>query len=496
MTDNCFFINIMKKINLNILCLCLLSIIFALSMSGCGNKPLFDELATNRVKVIVKGTYESNGPRPWDLSSIDPYDTSYNSTVTDPAPTRFMIDIAGLRLYSGKFKQDFANYRKTYSAPLSDTTPFFNGEGVEYKNDDMRPDFTWQQVGIFVRKMLFDSAVDFSPSGVTTWDNLNPENVEDLFREEDVDGFNFNLAQVLSYSDYLRENYLDINRIFPLKIPFEDGFVFDYDEEEVVMEIRLVVKNFIKKYEYEYVDSDKNHRLRHYYALSDWVRDVFAGEPAPTSDTMGIIGGNVLGVARYYVPNKTVTIKGTTSTTNRYVIAVNISSGHTYNEYQFASLLRPTCDTPKLPRVPILPPGGDTSIYIQELLQYYLKYEVYKQNYDNNYVACTSVANYETDYATPWNNYDESIHNFRIPPIVTYVSVSSQPTPTTFYLENVPIGATYRIYESEESSLPIPNGIQEGTLPKNYSSQLGGDIQVDESCAGKTIDIATPGTCN
>ena len=39
------------------------------ALSGCGDQALFDELATNRVTVIIKGTYESNGPREWEWHS-------------------------------------------------------------------------------------------------------------------------------------------------------------------------------------------------------------------------------------------------------------------------------------------------------------------------------------------------------------------------------------------------------------------------------------------
>ncbi len=119
-----------------------------------------------------------------------------------------------------------------------------------------------------------------------------------------VNGFNFNLAQVLSYYDSLKMNYGEINRIFPLSIPVEDGFIFNNKEPETVLEIRLVIKNFVKKYEYEYDDVDGNRKLRHFYAVSDWLRTIQKDEPAPTTDTMGKMGGNLLAVARYYVPGR------------------------------------------------------------------------------------------------------------------------------------------------------------------------------------------------
>ena len=41
-------------------------------MAGCGDRALFDELATNRLKVVIKGTYESNNPKAW--TGTFPYD--------------------------------------------------------------------------------------------------------------------------------------------------------------------------------------------------------------------------------------------------------------------------------------------------------------------------------------------------------------------------------------------------------------------------------------
>ncbi len=461
----------MKKANLKILYICIIFFICAGFVTGCGDRALFDELETNRVKVVIKGTYESNDPRPWTGTFL-PYDSSYNGTVIDPNPSLFMMDIAGLRLYaeSGRHKQDFANYRKTFSSALNDSDPFFNGTGILYKNDDMRPDFQWEWVGVFIRKMLFDGAVDYSPTGVRAWGNS--QNVQDLFQEETVNGFNFNMAQVLSYYDYLKMNYLEVNRVFPLVIPFEDGFVFDYNNKEVVMEIRLVIKNFVKKYEYEYIDADNNRKLRHFFSFSDWLRDIKKNEPAPTSDTMGIMGGNVLAVARYYVPGKVATITGNITGNNRYVIAVK--AGHSYAEYQLVDpvtdRIRPTCDSPKIPRSPILPAGGNTSEYIEDLLQYYLQYETYKQNFDA-YVTCVDNGT----YSAVWDDYNNGLSTFKIPPIATYVASGK------YTFTNVPVGATYTIYQSE-------SGVAAGDLPTDYSSLLG-TITLTEADAGQSIDL-------
>ncbi|HNV49124.1 MAG TPA: hypothetical protein PKJ16_18950, partial [Spirochaetota bacterium] len=72
----------------------LLMIVFAL---GCGKKALFDELAENRLKVVIKGTYESNDPRSW-LGAF-PDDNSIDDGIANTElPTRLMLDIAEIQL--------------------------------------------------------------------------------------------------------------------------------------------------------------------------------------------------------------------------------------------------------------------------------------------------------------------------------------------------------------------------------------------------------------
>ena len=53
---------------------------------------------------------------------------------------------------------------------LSSTESLFNGVGVVYENNDMRPNFTWSYVQVYIRKMLFDSAKQYVPVVVTNWE--------------------------------------------------------------------------------------------------------------------------------------------------------------------------------------------------------------------------------------------------------------------------------------------------------------------------------------
>lgn len=453
--------------------------------AGCGDKPLFDELAENRVTVRIKGTYESNDPRAWQYPGPDDYDDDnsvyvYPNAADDEAPTLFMLDIAGMKISSGKHDQYFANYRETYSAGFNNSDPFFSGKGFKYENDDMRPDFRWKTIKMYIRKMIFNNAkiydvsglnnVEFSPNQFewrNTWDY--DREVEVIFHEEDVYGLNFNLFQTITYCDYIKEDYDEINRIFPLRIRVEDDFVLDYDEEEIVLEIRLVIKNFIKKYEYEYDTSKDVRKLVHFYALSDWLRDIHRNEAVN-----GVMGGNLLAVARSYVPGKTASIAGT-ATANRHVVA--IKSNHDISEYIFSGAertrpARPFYGEPKPPRAPVMPPSPDTQDehdYIEALLDYYLQREKYKYEYDNDFIP--NVDN--GDYATQWDIYNDRLNDFKIPPIVTFSA-----TDGSYILKNVPVGETYRIYESDAA-------VPAGELPGNFTYL--GTATLTEDDIGTTV---------
>ncbi len=435
----------------------LLFLITIIFLTGCGNKAIFDELAENRVKVIIKGTYESNNPRPWDTTI--PQDDSvyvYPGSANDENPDTFMIDLAGLKIISGDQHQYFANFRVTYSAALNDSDSFFNGTGFLYRNNDMRPDFTWHDVDVYIRKMIFNKAKEYNLTGYNIW-SFNKD-IEETFHEEKVNGLNFNLFQTISYYDSLKKNSAEINRIFPLVVPIEDGFVFDYNEKETVLEIRLVVKNFVKKYEYEYKDADENNKLGHFYALSDWLRDVKRDEPGA-----GIIGGNLLASARYYVPGKTATITGNARANNCYIAA--ITTAHDISEYNITLPLRPAnsgsdiCDAPKKPRTPLLPSNpssDDINNYIEGLLDYYLQYEVYKENNDL-FAGCVDSGKYESD----WNNYETTLQAYKIPQLITWADASG-----SFMLENVPVGKSYNLYRCDEI-------INSGSLPSGFATYIG-----------------------
>lgn len=473
----------MAKMKTKKLLLLFLFISFPLYFPGCGDKPLFTELADNRIKVVIKGTYASNNPPPWaydfelDDTETAPglHDNSIDDCVgsncpdTNEAPTVFRFDIAGLRASTGKHKQYFANQRMTFEFPLTNDEAFFNGNGIMYKNDDVRPDFRWQNVEMYIRKMIFDSATEYYEESVGNWvvnPNLTNGILTVLFHEETVSGFDFNQIQVNSYYDSLLNYYDDINRIFPLSIPVEDGFVFDNKQEETVLELRFVIQNFIKRYEYDY--SDSYHYVRHYWALSDWLRNVYKDENK--------IGGNLLAVARSYVKGKTVTLTGNTGgATNCYVVA--IKSPHTISEYGIIAedRARPDCDQPKTPDQAV--PND-----IESLLDYYLKYQVYKEDYDT-FVDCVDCTDPDNCYETLWNDYEAVVSGYRIPPLATWVGDSGD---NKYTLTNVPVGETYTLYRSTD-------GTGSGELPGSFENLDGGSdpitVTISQDQAGETIEV-------
>jgi hypothetical protein len=156
------------------------------------------------------------------------------------------------------------------------------------------------------------------------------------------------------------------------------------------------------------------------------------------------MGRNIVAIARTYIPGQTVTLTGSAGVTNCYVIAIN--ENHRLSEYGITDTerIRPSLnvdDRPLLdePKLPIL----DLPLDLENVLDYYLKYEKYKDDYD----AFIDSVQYYTDqetgpYDEAWTAYNDRIEDFKIPALVTWTSSGS------FTLTNVPVGHTYNIYRS------------------------------------------------
>ena len=296
-------------------------ILLLFSLPGCGNKPLFDEMAESLLQVVIKGTFESNDPRGWTLNSAtnaQKYDDSINDVSPQISnPAKLMLDFAEVRLEGvGMNSEDrFANYRQTYTINMNDSDPFFNGRGISFKCDDVKKGKAYGWVKLYIRKMIFDQAEKFYLSESGTWESAGKAEV--IFREKDTYGLDFNQLMVNSYYDTLKTNSDDVNRVFPLLIPIDGDFVYQDGDTEAVLEIRLVFKNYIKQYEYDYYDEYSRHAVYQVWGLSDWLRDVKSDERA--------MGRNIIATARVYKPGKTADITVTTGGEG-YVMAIPADS--------------------------------------------------------------------------------------------------------------------------------------------------------------------------
>lgn len=441
-------------------CVIFLIILLAAAFASCSDYPVFSEMGTSRLRVILKGTFESNNPHPWDLSSPENMrDASIDDLTTDAtvAPTHFMLDIAEMRLQGSGSADKFAFYRETYSLPLLDSEAFFDGTGVEFPSDDLYSNYQYTKVLVYIRKMIFDMATrwEFDYSSLS-W--VQQETPESIFREQNVEGVDFNQLQYITFWDSLRTNAKDVLRIFPLVVYFPPGgFVYDRRYPETVLEIRFVIKNFIKYYEYDDTSSGI-YSVIHFWALSDWLRNVLA------DDT--VMGGNIIAVARSYVPGRTASITGpgTGALVGDYIVAIETGVDDIAN-YTLTPPARPDASGACYqPRVPTVLNYSDPYAW----LDYYIQYEKYRYDLNSFITGCLDAGIYDDQ----WDAYDNTVENFRIPPLVTSKSGSS------YTLTNVPVGKTYQLYYAAAGT--------RGTLPTSYSA-LGSPITIQESDAGKTI---------
>lgn len=426
---------------------------------GCtGKKALFDELSGSRLTVIIKGTFESTthsgSIKNWDttVSPSQSIDDSVNDCITDSSeqfPATFMVDIAEMRMDD----DEVSNYRQVFTAQVSDTDPFFNGQGVRLKCDDVKPGKMYNSVKLYIRKLIFDNATQWyiDANGMVVPDNAP----QVIFHEETVNGFDFNQVLVNTFYDTLKQNSADIIRVFPLEIPIDGGLIVNEDEE-VVLEIRLIIKNFIKLYEYDFSNDNGYRAVYHYWAVSDWLRDVHPDDV--------YIGGNLLGVARVYRKDKVATVSGTTGSSG-YVIA--IPANDMYGTPQTIADYFLDDDNSSWER-PVYKPHSPSlqTATIEGYLDYYLRYEQYKVGY-NAFVDDVNDGSYED----LWNAYDSYKWSLRLPPLVahTYNDSGTQ----KYTLTNVPDGQ-YRFYFVEDVDVPY------GTLPDvdNVGSEKAVTINV------------------
>ncbi len=418
----------------------LLLLIIILSSLSCGKDPVFTEMSTNRLTIRLKGTFETGGvsnfasmdsqgvnASPFQDDSVDEVTAGTN----DVKPTTLMLDIAEIRL-SGK---KISNYRQVLEIPIGDNThPFFNGEGIELKTDDPGDGY-YDSVQFYIRKMVFDNAKVYQSTGSGF---VYEKDSTVIFHENTRNGLDVNQLMVNSYWDSLRLEQSEIIRVFPMVIPIVGGMTYNRENDETVLEIRLVIKNFIKKYEYDYYE-DGVYKVCHYYGPSDWLRDVRAGETD--------IGRNLHGVARSYVEGQTGSISVSPGAGNRYVVA--IPSTDDISEYGISATgvsLRTTVGNSDLPLPPSYP-----GAYIDAVLDYYLKYEKYKNDWNTKATGLTVDL-----YEAAWDTYEDEVHGdksygLKIPPYIGFSSSGA----SVFFPDMTP--GSYKFYYCEYNPATTTN---------------------------------------
>lgn len=424
-----------------------LVIIGFLTIGGCNETPLLTDMETTRLLVVLKGTYESNTPRPWD-NSLTPDDPSITSKTVkdikisgqDLKPSTLMLDLAQMKLATTNKFHVFSPYRQTYLAGLNDGDPLFNGAGLILQNDDVPP-ASYLAIGLYMRKMLFDNGTRYI-MGSAGWSILP---AMDVFAEQLVPGVNFNQYMLNGYFDSLRIEGYQINRVFPITVGIEPFMYFNSAFPYTVLEIRMVIKNFIKKFEVDSYDQNGFFTVTHFWAPSDWRMPLYE------DDTQ--LGGNLITTARWYVPGLTGTIRGTCPA-GYYILA--IPAGESITRYAVpneivdnagndrrgsmltGSSVTAYCDMKKTPGFYF---GSLVGPYIDNCI----KAEQWKVNWNNRITGTAPCTDYGL-YQTAWDNYVANT-SIKMAPLATYAAS------TQFTLDNVMPG-NYDIYVFDATTVP------------------------------------------
>lgn len=383
-------------------------LVLGILFSSCYDGVVFDNWENPRLEIRIKGTLESNDARSETFGMTDDPESlddiaAYGGLTAPNNPTIVMLDIAEIRLRRSSGGSDrIANYRTTFKANLDGSgtygSLFFGDEGVELPTDEPVPGKTYSHVLLYIRKMAFDEARDYLyvPGTGYTDDGLH----DFMFAERlNVPGFDFNQLQPNSAYDQHQKNANYINRVFPVEIPIPGGFTFEPEKGTNVLEIRLVIANFIEKFEHDYV-YDTELYAAHFWGLSDWMRDVHADEP--------YIGGNLHGVARGYVKGRTGTIDGSAAAGGEIVVAVPAGDPQTDYERDTANADRSNVGVYDLP----LNPQSHVSL----ILDYCMRFESHKAT---NWASLDPVANptLQTDFENAWNSFEDSADTYTLPPL-------------------------------------------------------------------------------
>ncbi|HOE21666.1 MAG TPA: hypothetical protein PKJ69_11985, partial [Spirochaetota bacterium] len=176
------------------------------------------------------------------------------------------------------------------------------------------------------------------------------------------------------------------------------------------------------------------------------------------------MGGNLLGVARAYKRDEVATVSGTTASSG-YVIA--IPATNMYGNPQTIADYFLDDDNSGWARPSVYEPAAPLFPYstVEGYLDYYLRYEQYKVEY-NTFVDAVN----DGSYAMNWNAYDWYKHSLRLPPLVAHSNGS-------YTLTNVPYGQ-YLFYFVADADMPYGMLPDVDTISTGKSVTINGNTEV------------------
>lgn len=275
--------------------------LFLLAFTGCDGEPLLSTLSTSNTSIIFKGTYASNNPRDWwDGGAVtveDLKDNSVENSTLEEVPDQVLVDISEIHMNGTTCFVD----RFNANMDMGEDDDFFNGNGRVLASTNLEKGDNYDTAKIYFRKLMFNKGTSYD----SDW--VKDEDLEEDVAADTYPGYDFIYNLKFNQEDYDDDD--EENLIYP----YEIGFFNDFDYvvgEKLVIEIRIVIKNYVKNY--EWIDDDDDIYYS-YYGLGDAVTDVEAGDV--------FIGGNMLAAVHYYNPDEIATISGT-APSNTYVVAI------------------------------------------------------------------------------------------------------------------------------------------------------------------------------
>lgn len=293
----------------------------------CSNHPVLSDLANSRMRLVIKGTYSSNGVEPRQTALKGYQYTGLGGAAanhSDSNSFKLYIDLGELRMASGNGPgKDPKKYWKSFSRDrlvlcddiiasdgrvlqsckdnngrqkLSD---FLTGKGVSLPSNDVG-NGNYNHIALYIRKFSSFPSFSYDGSGNKTQDNKT------VFDNERIYGAHAGQAY------YLRAG--DSNKGVPRLFPLENKNVsieIPNNDLPYVLEVRVMINGLLMKH----IQNNDSGGYLSFIGPSNWLDGVY--------DRSGKLGGNFTITARAYQPHNVGSIQ--VSSTMRAVVKAGSS---------------------------------------------------------------------------------------------------------------------------------------------------------------------------